>query len=184
MKEKRVLVLHGLGGSAYPHWQAHLAADLIKQNTAVSFPNFPNKDNPDLKEWKEFLKKEIEHFKPTVVVCHSLANHLWFHTCEELNYELDKLMLVAPVRNEILEDAKTFFPYPIPSDLKAKEVIMAASTNDPYINVEEAIRLQSKLRIGMKLLEDAGHINADSGYGKLDCALDWINREEECEESK
>ncbi len=113
-----------------------------------------------------------------------MANHLWFHTCEELNYELDKLMLVAPVRNEILEDAKTFFPYPIPSDLKAKEVIMAASTNDPYINVEEAIRLQSKLRIGMKLLEDAGHINADSGYGKLDCALDWINREEECEESK
>lgn len=184
MKEKRVLILHGLGGSDYPHWQAHLAADLIKQNTIVSFPNFPSKNNPDLQTWKEFLKKELEHFKPTVVVCHSLANHLWFHLCEDLDIKLDKLMLVAPVRNEKLEAAKTFFPYPIPSDLKSREVIMAASTNDPYMNVEEAIRLQSKLKVGMKLLEEAGHINAASGYGKLDCALDWINREEACDENE
>ena len=181
---KRVLVLHGLGGSDFPHWQAQLSADLIKQNTPVSFPSFPSRDNPDLNEWKTFIKKEIEHFKPTVIVCHSLANLLWFHICDELDIKLDKLMMVAPVRNEILEDAKTFFPYPIPSDLKSKESIMAASTNDPYMNVEEAIRLQSKLRVGMKLLEEAGHINADSGYGKLDCALDWINREDECEENK
>lgn len=184
MKEKRVLILHGLGGSDFPHWQAQLAIDLIKQNTPVSFPSLPNKNNPDLSEWKKFIKKEIEHFKPTVVVCHSLANHLWFHLCDELDIMLDKLMMVAPVRNEELESAKTFFPYPIPSDLKSHEVIMAASTNDPYMNVEEAIRLQSKLKVGMRLLEEAGHINADSGYGKLDCALDWINANIECKENK
>lgn len=184
MKEKRVLILHGLGGSDYPHWQAQLAIDLIKQNTAVSFPTLPNRDNPRLRKWKEFVKKEIEHFRPTVVVCHSLANILWFHLCEELDIKLDKLMLVAPVRiNCEIEVIKEFFPYPMPKDLKSHEIIMASSTNDPYINVEEAIRLQSKLGIGMKLLEDAGHINAASGYGKLDCALDWINREEECEEN-
>ena len=181
---KRVLILHGLGGSDFPHWQAHLAADLIKENTPVSFPHLPNKDNPNLEEWKETVKKEIKHFKPTVVVCHSLANHLWFHLCEDIGIKLDKLMLVAPVRNEKVEGAETFFPYPIPKDLKSKEIIMAASTNDPYMNVEEAIRLQSKLHIGMKLLEEAGHVNADAGYGKLDCALDWINRKEDCKESK
>ena len=54
---KRVLILHGLGGSDFPHWQAHLASDLIKENYIVSFPSFPNRDNPDLNEWKEFLKK-------------------------------------------------------------------------------------------------------------------------------
>lgn len=184
MKEKRVLILHGLGGSDYPHWQAHLEKDLKEQNTIVSFPNLPNRDNPDLNEWKEFLKNEINEFKPTIVVCHSLANLLWFHTCDELDIKLDKLMLVAPVRNEVLNDAKTFFPYPIPSDLKSREIIMSASTNDPYMNVEEAIRLSSKLKISMKILENAGHINAASGFGKLTCALDWINKEEECEESK
>jgi predicted alpha/beta hydrolase family esterase len=156
--------------------------DLIKQNDVVSFPAFPNRDNPDLNEWKETLKKEIEHFKPNMVVCHSLGNVLWFHTCDELDIKLDKLMLVAPVSmNRSIEEAKTFYPYPIAKDLKAKEVIMAASTNDPYMTVEEAIRLQSKLNVGMKIMEDAGHINAASGFGKLDCALDWLNREEECE---
>lgn len=56
---KRVLILHGLGGSDFPHWQAHLASDLIKDNYIVSFPAFPNRDNPDLNEWKEFLKKRL-----------------------------------------------------------------------------------------------------------------------------
>ena len=66
-------------------------------------------------------------------------------------------------------------------DLKANEIIMAASTNDPYMSIEEAIELQSKLNIGMKIMENAGHINAASGFGKLDCARDWIKREDECE---
>ena len=179
---KRVLILHGLSGSDFPHWQANLAMDLIKENYIVSFPSFPNKNNPKLQEWKDFLKKELEHFKPNIVVCHSLANILWFHVCDELDIKLDKLMLVAPVsRNRTIEEAKTFFPYPIAKDLKAKEIIMAASTNDPYMSIEEAIELQSKLNIGMKIMEDAGHINAASGFGNLDCALDWIKRVDECQ---
>ncbi|PLY10134.1 MAG: hypothetical protein C0626_06670 [Arcobacter sp.] len=181
---KRVLILHGLGGSDFPHWQAHLARDLIKENYIVSFPAFPKRENPDLNEWKEFLKKELKHFNPDIVVCHSLANILWFHTCDELDIKLDKLMLVAPVsRNRVVKEAQSFYPYPIAKDLKAKEIIMAASTNDPYMEIEEAIELQSKLNVGMKIMEDAGHINAASGFGKLDCALDWIKREEECEEN-
>lgn len=181
---KKVLILHGLSGSNFPHWQAHLASDLIKESYIVSFPELPNKNSPSLNEWKNFLKEEINHFKPDIVVCHSLANILWFHTCDELDIKLDKLMLVAPVRNKPLEEAKSFFPYPIAKDLKSKEIIMAASTNDPYMSLEEAIELQSKLNVGMKIMEDAGHINPSSGFGKLDCALDWIKRVEQCEENR
>lgn len=49
---KRVLILHGLSGSSYPHWQAHLAIDLIKDDYIASFPELPNKNNPNLEEWK------------------------------------------------------------------------------------------------------------------------------------
>ncbi|HJE03162.1 hypothetical protein AAX26_00241 [Aliarcobacter thereius] len=183
MSRKRVLILHGLNGSDFPHWQAHLASDLIKDNYVVSFPLLPNKNSPNLNEWKEFIKDEIKHFKPQIVVCHSLANILWFHICEELDISLDKLMLVAPVRNKELEEAKSFFPYPVPKNLKSKEAIIAASTNDPFMSIEEAINLQSKLNIGMKIMENAGHINTSAGFGKLDCALDWVKREEVCEEN-
>ncbi|AXK48122.1 hypothetical protein CRU87_01545 [Aliarcobacter trophiarum LMG 25534] len=171
---KRVLILHGLSGSSYPHWQNHLAQDLIKENYIVSFPCLPNKNNPDLNEWLDFVRKELEHFKPHIVVCHSLANILWFHLCQNFDISLEKLMLVAPIRDEKLKEAPSFFPYPIPKDLKSEDIIMAASTNDPYLSIEEAIALQSKLNIGMKIMENAGHINTSAGFGKLDCALDWI----------
>lgn len=175
---KKVLILHGLNGSSYPHWQSHLAMDLIKEGFIVSFPELPNKNEPRLEEWKNFVKEELEHFKPNIVVCHSLANILWFHLCDELDINLDKLMLVAPVRNKELKEAKSFFPYPTSKNLKAKEIIIVASTNDPYMSVEEAIDLQSKLNVGMKIMENAGHINPSAGFGRLDCALDWIKRGE------
>ena len=139
MMNKRVLILHGLGGSDYPHWQSCLAADLIKQNATVSFPSFQNRDNPQLEQWKENLKKEINHFNPDIVICHSLANVLWFHTCDELDIELEKLMLVAPVsRNRVVEAAKTFYPYPIAKELKAKTVA-------EYIHNKEVYDIVSRL---------------------------------------
>ncbi len=174
---KKVLILHGWGGSDYPHWQAWTASELIKKNYTVSFPQLPNKDMPTLDEWMGFLEKEFNHFKPDIVVCHSLANILWFHFVQKYNSKpIEKLMLVSPVSQAPIEEVETFYPYPIVEDLKAQEIIMVSSTNDPYMSVDEAIDLQSKLNIGLKILEDAGHINADSGYGELSCAVEWIER--------
>jgi len=176
---KKVLILHGWGGSPYPHWQAWCASELIKKNYTVSFPLLPDEDKPNFNTWINFLEKEFNHFKPDIVICHSVANILWFHFVKKFNIKnIQKLMLVAPVsQNCKIEELKTFFPYPIVEDLKANEIIMVSSTNDPYITIDEAIDLQSKLNIGLKILDDAGHINADSGYGELKCAIDWIQRE-------
>lgn len=174
---KRVLILHGWGGSSYPHWQAQLAADLIKEDYVVSFPALPNKDFPNLDDWSEFAIKEIEHFKPEIVVCHSLGNILWFHICEQLNITLEKLLLVAPVRVDCdINELKSFFPYHHPKDLKAKEICIAASTNDPYLNLEEAHNMQNELDVPIEVFDDAGHINADSGFGKFDFAFEFVTK--------
>ena len=176
---KKVLILHGWGGSPFPHWQAHTASSLIKDNYTVSFPQLPKKDNPTLSEWLDFLEKEFNHFKPDIVVCHSLANMLWFHFVDKFDIEpIEKLMLVSPVSQDCkIEELKTFFPYPIVKDLKAKEIIMVGSTNDPYMIPDEIMDLQIELNIGLKILENAGHINEDSGYGELSCSVEWIKRE-------
>ncbi len=175
---KKVLILHGWGGSSYPHWQAHLAMDLIKLNYTVSFPSLPHKDLPKLKDWMKYLKKELEHFKPDIVICHSLGNILWFQIEEELNLVVEKLLLVAPVRiNCEIKELNTFFPYTYPKDLKTQKAYLIASSNDPYLNEEEAKNLQKELNIPMTILKDAGHINADSGYGPLELALKFITKE-------
>ena len=177
---KKVLILHGWGGSAYPHWQARTAMKLIQNNYEVSFPTLPNVDNPTLEDWLSSLYKEIKHFNPDIVVCHSLANILWFHYVSKYDTKtLDKLMLVSPVSQTCdIEELKTFFPYPEPKDLRAKEIIMVGSTNDKYMCVDEIMDLQSELNIGLKILDEAGHINAESGYGELSCAYDWIKRKD------
>jgi predicted alpha/beta hydrolase family esterase len=178
---KKVLILHGWGGSDFPHWQAWVATKLIEKNYTVSFPSLPNRDLPQFEQWLDFIYKEINHFDPDIVVCHSLANVVWFHLVQKYNIkQLDKLMLVAPVRNNLdIPEIKSFFPYSYPNDLRAKEQIMVCSNNDIYIDVAEAIELSSKLNISLKILEDAGHINASSGFGELPCAIEWITKEGE-----
>ncbi|MBT8343260.1 MAG: alpha/beta hydrolase, partial [Sulfurovum sp.] len=57
-------------------------------------------------------------------------------------------------------------PCRLPENLYAKEVQMLVSDNDPYIKVEEAENMANHYEIPLKTIKDAGHINADSGYGK------------------
>lgn len=167
--------MHGWGGSLFPHWQAHLAADLIKENYTVSFPMLPNKQNPDFAQWKAFVKKECEHFKPDIVVCHSLGNAVFLHVLDELELHLEKVLFVAPVSQECaIEEIKAFFPYPMPKSINAKEILIKASTNDPYMHIDEVKHMQSLMDVPLDILDDAGHINSESGFGKLQCALEWI----------
>jgi predicted alpha/beta hydrolase family esterase len=173
---KKVLILHGWNGSTFPHWQAQLAKDLQEASYEVSFPLLPNMDLPLLEEWLESLDKLMQEFVPDIVVCHSLSNVLWFHYVNRYEVkELEKLMLVAPVSPAcVIEDIQSFFPYAVPTDLRAKTKIMATGDNDPYLTIDEAYTLSNMLKIGLKVMEGAGHINIDSGFGKLDCAYDWV----------
>lgn len=169
--------MHGWGGSDFPHWQSWLAAEIAKNYGCVSFLKFSNADFPQKDLWMSELAKELEEFKPDIVVCHSIANILWFHVC---NYvvmprEIEKLFLVAvPSLKCDIKELESFFPCEIPKNLYAKESLIIASSNDPYMTEEEAGELQKKLSIPMKVLEDAGHINANSGYGEWPWMLQTI----------
>jgi len=173
---KRVLILHGWGGSDFPHWQSWLASEIAKDYGCVSFLRFSNSDFPNKNKWIEELTKELEGFKPDIVICHSLANILWFHICNELKItQVKKLFLVAPPSLECkIEELKSFFPCKVPADLFAKETLLVASTNDPYMSLNEATSLAESLGVEMVILQNAGHINTDSGYGEWPWMLEEI----------
>lgn len=175
---KKVLLLHGWGGSQTPHWQAWLASELALDYGKVSFLKFSDIENPKLDVWMSELKRELEDFKPDIVVCHSLANTLWFHLCnKETPKKIEKLYLVAPPSMKCnVQELKEFFPVKTPTNLYAKEAILVSSTNDPYIKITEAQRLQKKLKIEMKILHNAGHINSDSGFGKWMWILEEVQK--------
>jgi len=179
---KKVLLLHGWGGSDAPHWQAWLASEIAKEYGKVSFLKFSDYDFPSLDVWKKELKEELEEFKPDIVICHSLANTLWFHLCSDADMqEIQKLYLVAPPSLSCdIAELKSFFPLEVPKNLYAKDTILVTSTTDPYLTVTEAKELQVSLDVDMEVLSDAGHINADSGFGKWAWILEKIKGDMKC----
>ncbi len=172
----KTLILHGWGGSDFPHWQSYLASELAKDYGTVSFPLLSEKDAPKKDVWMAEVLEILEDFKPDIVVCHSLANILWFHLCHEQKaLHVKKLFLVAPpsLTCKLLE-LDTFFPLNIPNALFAQSVTLITSTNDPYLNQEEALSLAQALDVSHIILKDGGHINTASGYGKWDEIVDLV----------
>lgn len=175
---KKILILHGLGGSDFPHWQSWLASEYAKNYGKVSFLKFSNPDFPNKDDWKEELIKELYDFQPDIVICHSIANILWFHVCNDLAAtQVEKLYLVVPPSMECdMPELKSFYPCKIPTNLYAQETLLITSTNDPYMTQDEANALQNSLHVDMKILENAGHINVDSGYGEWPWMLEEISK--------
>ena len=175
--KKKVLLLHGWSGSDNPHWQAWLAGELAKEYGYVNFLHFSDVDEPKLDVWMSELNAALVSFKPDVVVCHSLANTLWFHYCHtNPTLLVEKLYLVAPPSLHCkVEELQEFFPLATPQKLYAKSAMLISSTDDPYMSQEEVSSLQLQLNIPMKTLQNAGHINAESGYGKWDWILQELN---------
>lgn len=165
--QDKVLILHGWGGSDAPHWQAELAGEIAKNYGTVSFPLLDNCHFPSKNRWVKQVKTVLEEFKPDTVVCHSLANTLWFWLCEEEILTVKRLFMVSPPSLHTTEATiKTFFPCNIPQDIHAKEVHMIISDDDPWVQMQEAKELAAHYNIPLTILKNAGHINADSGYGK------------------
>lgn len=173
---KKTLLLHGWGGSDDPHWQAWLAGEIAKDYGTVSFPLLDNPHFPTKNRWMKQVKTLLAQFEPDVVICHSLGCILWFHLCEEGEIDpVQRLLLVAPPRLDLeLDTIKSFFPVVAPEFLFADEVLLVTSDNDPYMTQDEASALQDVLDVEMKVLECAGHINADSGYGQWPWVKEWV----------
>lgn len=163
----RTLILHGWGGSDFPHWQSHLASEIAKNYGTVSFPLLDNCHFPSKNRWVKQVKKILEEFKPDTVVCHSLANTLWFWLCQEEIVEVERLIMVSPPRLNTTEATiKTFFPCAIPQNIHAKNVELLVSDNDPWINTDEAEEMAIAINANYQVIKNAGHINANSGFGK------------------
>ncbi|MCF6205807.1 MAG: alpha/beta hydrolase [Sulfurovum sp.] len=165
----KLLILHGWGGSDFPHWQAHLACEAAKAYGTVSFPLLDNCHFPNKNRWIRQVKTILDDFKPDTVVCHSLANTLWFWLSQEEITTVERLFMVSPPSLQTTEKTiKSFFPCDIPDDIHAKEVHLIVSDNDPWIEATEAEAIADQIGASFTLLHNAGHINADSGYGKWD----------------
>jgi hypothetical protein len=164
----RTLILHGWGGSDAPHWQAELASSLAKSYGTVNFPLLDNCHFPSKNRWIRQTKEILQQFQPHTVVCHSLANTLWFWLCEEGEIApIENLIMVAPPSLHTTHNTiKSFFPTPMPSSLYTQKSHIILSDNDPWIELEEAQNLAKHYQTSLTIIPNGKHLNTEAGYGK------------------
>ncbi len=179
MSTPKTLLLHGWGGSDYPHWQAWLAGQLASNYGTVSFPLLDNPHYPSRNRWIKQAKKSLKDFKPETVVCHSLGCTLWFWLSQERLETLKHLILVAPPSIETsIDTISTFFPLTLPETLYAQKIDLVASDNDPYIKIDEAKEMSKQYNANLITLKNAGHINAESDFGEWEQMLNLVRYKE------
>lgn len=169
-------MIHGWQGSKAPHWQAWLHEKLNTQNIVSSFPQLSDDMHPSKEVWLNEVQKAFTAVDPDTVITHSLGAMVWFHLCNEQRVQkVKKLLIVAPPRDlSAIEELKSFFPVKIPTNTFAEEITLISSSNDIYMDTNEAQALSIKLNAKHSVLENAGHINADSDFGAWPWVLDYV----------
>jgi predicted alpha/beta hydrolase family esterase len=159
-------MIPGLGDSGPTHWQSlwearHPEYRRVQQDEW---------QHPRCSDWAKNLEVAIAAADSSVVlVAHSMGCAAVIHCAAGAgsgNKRVAAALLVSPpdVEAETIPVGPTgFAPYPL--DRLPFKSVAVVSTDDPFVTLERANRFAASWGSELVILESAGHINADSGYG-------------------
>jgi uncharacterized protein len=161
---KHMIVVPGLGGSGHDHWQSHWARD---QRGAVRVEQ-RDWEQPDRDEWVAELNDTVRRAGgPVVLVAHSLGCHTVAHWAHQHNGQVRAALLVAPP--DIEQSAARGAPIagfgPVAANPLPFPAVLAASSTDPWAELDWSRQLAEQWGAEFADLGDAGHVNTDAGFG-------------------
>lgn len=164
----QLLIVPGLHDSGPAHWQTwlhalHPAALRVRQD---------DWSTPDLSRWADRIGETLEGVRgPVLAVAHSfgclaLAQLLgWGET------RVTAALLVAPADPVRFDLQQRLHAAPLPA-----RCTLVASNTDPWMRADEALRWARRWDARYLNLGDAGHINAEAGFGPFPLAAQWVRR--------
>jgi predicted alpha/beta hydrolase family esterase len=163
-----LLIVPGLGDSGPAHWQSWLQA---QHRDAVRVTQH-DWSTPDLDCWAARIATTLECSGPGpwIAVAHSfgvlaLARHLQLHPASPVAAAL----LVAPA-----EPDKFGLADRLPRERLSLPTTLVASDTDPWMSAASTRRWAARWGSRWLTLGDAGHINAEAGFGPLPLAQRWV----------
>lgn len=171
----QVLIFPGLFNSGPEHWQSlwharHPEYHRLEQE---------NWETPHRSDWVATLANTIRKINgPLVLAGHSTACATIAHYAAQHgdgDGRVAAAFLVGPSDTEgpnYPAGPTGFAPMPL-QKLPFKSVVVT-STDDPYVTLERAKLFASSWGSKLITLENAGHINAASGYGSWPEGLKWL----------
>ncbi len=185
----KVLILHGWTNRRQPgHWQRHLASELRKQGHIVAYPQFPNPDQPKLDEWQELLVAELDILAEieageTIVIGHSLGCINWIQGASTglITAPVHRVLLVAPADPRVLgevEGLQVNLADPAvaaATHASTASLTILASEKDKWTPRGIQATFGDPLGLTPVILEGAGHLSLDDGFGYWQGVIDWVN---------
>jgi predicted alpha/beta hydrolase family esterase len=157
-------IVPGLGNSGPQHWQTYFEETLEN----IQRINQQEWDAPDCRDWMANIDEALANYDLSTVVLigHSLGCTTIARWAKESGKIIKGALLVAPsdIENPVYTFPATGFT-PIPIDKINFKTIVVASTDDPWVSLERAQFFADCWGSQLINIGDAGHINADSGYG-------------------
>ena len=169
MSSSTTLVLvPGWRNSGPGHWQS-LWANRLPLTVRVDQPE-DDWQRPKRSVWVQAIARTIlSQPGPVVVAAHSLGCIATTHLPSEVARRIQGALLVAPVDPERRGVLADFAPVPY-QPLPYRSVVVA-STTDPFCSVRTAGAYARSWGSEVVRLQNAGHINVESGHGEWPLGL-------------
>lgn len=166
MTSTSIIIVPGWRDSGPGHWQT-LWAERLPQARRVVQDDW---HTPTRSAWVARLEETVlEQPGPVVIVAHSLGCITTAHMKPEAAARVRGALLVAPAdpeRRAVLSDFA-----PVPYAALPYRSILVASSNDPYCPIRLAGAYARAWGSEFVRLQNAGHINVESGHGEWPLGL-------------
>ena len=166
MSATTLIIVPGWRDSGPGHWQS-LWAERMQGAVRVVQDDWVT---PKREAWVASLEKLVlESPEPVVIVAHSLGCIATVHLPEAAAARIRGALLVAPADPERRAALADFAP--VPHATLPYRSILVASSNDPYCPVRLAGAYARAWGSEFVRMQNAGHINIDSGHGEWPLGL-------------
>lgn len=175
MKMTYYFIIPGLGNSGPDHWQTHLE----KQGNNFIRIEQNEWNAPDCEDWINNIESTLSNYdlKDIVLIGHSLGCTTIAHWAKKFNKEIKGALLVAPsdIESPVYTFPATGFS-PVPSERLPFKSIAVTSSDDVWVSLERANYFAENWGSQLINIGNAGHINADSGYGEWKDCLEILKK--------
>jgi len=189
--KKKIVIIHGWGGSPKENWYRWLNAQLNKSGFEPKLPAMPDSLHPKINKWTAFLDKTVgEVDENTYLVGHSIGCQTILRYLEKLepNKKIGGVLFVAGWmhltdetwdQDYTPEIADQWLTTPIDFE-KVKNhgnnFIAIQSDDDPYVPITDAKIFAEKLGAKIIKISNAGHISCEDSFETLPIALNSIKQ--------
>jgi hypothetical protein len=183
---KRVIIIHGWGGSSKEPLLQWLKTELEDRGLEVILPGMPDTENPIIENWVKKLEEIIEDpDRDTILVGHSIGCQTILRYLEKLHpaKRIGGVVFIAPwftlsnLNDEEQKIAKPWLDIPIREKdvVKHARIIAIFSDNDPLVPRENTEFFERRFPKAKIITEhQKGHFTERDGVGSLPSALEAI----------